>query len=128
MTLYTTIHYPDTCSCGYEYSWDDKQSNPKHTLVRMVQVCPEHTKLDTPEAQYEAVLEENTTKSFARAEILDVAPELEQQMDEVYLSFGNYVGKGRSIHLKIPQLTAARRSIINERLNLKFGVGKVVLD
>jgi len=124
---------PDTCDCIIEYNDDG-------TLSKIVKACDAHqggTEADT----FEAVLEENPRKNKSFKEILDNAP---PALFDVDADTGTRVFKrginvdfqwegdapNRNLKLKVQgiSLTANQLNAIQNKINAKFGDGKVKLE
>src|SRR5687768_6009042 len=75
MTIRTTRWSPDTCSCVFEYTWDDTvaESSRTHTLSTVVNKCATHTSLVNATC-YSTVLDENSRKNIALQVALDNGP------------------------------------------------------
>lgn len=138
----TTRWTPDTCGCTLEYQWDDAvpESSRTHTLSRVVTACPAHATLPSDAARYDAAVDENSTKNQAKAEILAKVAALAATVinpdGSSFVDFRNpptvtfglpYVGKGRSLTVTVPGITAPQRAAAQAALDAKFGVGKVVV-
>src|ERR1044072_2283302 len=75
MATRTTRWSPDTCSCVFEYTWDDAvpQLSRTHTLSTVPGKCPAHT-TQTDSNCYSTVLDENPRKNIALQVALDNGP------------------------------------------------------
>ena len=78
---------PDTCGCVIEYEYDDTLPVESRELTpRSVEPCAFH-RLDTDQAVFDAVLEENRRKNTAYAIALEEIPVLTP--DDFEWSFDN---------------------------------------
>jgi hypothetical protein len=141
VAIRTTQWKPDTCGCVAVYSWDDAVPDAQrvHTLVSL-DPCPAHAGLATNLARFDAVNDENSRKNLAKAEILAKVAALSATVINLdgstsvdfarppAISFGSMNGKGRTLILTIPGLTVPQRTAAQSACDLKFGVGKVVVQ
>lgn len=80
--IHTTRWSPDTCGCVIEYEWDDTLPDEArvHTDKSIVK-CQYHSGLDDVSA-HAKVKKENTSKNIAHGHILDISPELTQDVTD----------------------------------------------
>jgi hypothetical protein len=143
VTLHTTRWTPDTCGCVVEYQWDDAVPDDQrtHTVKNMV-ACPAHVLIPTHDANFDAVIDENSRKNLAKSDLLSRFPVLAQTIinadGSTYLDFKpgitasftqNFVGKGRVLTITFPagMLTAAQKSTAQATADNRFGTGRVII-
>jgi hypothetical protein len=123
---------PDTCQCVIEY-------NDDITLSRVVQACAAHQG-GTEATVFSTVLEENPRKNNSLKEILDNAPasmfDIDAESGQRVFKRGidvNFAWSGvapnRTLTLTVTgiTLTANQRNAIQNKLDTKFGAGKVTV-
>lgn len=112
---------PDTCDCVLEYEWDDSLpvENRVHTISKVVNACPHHG--GTPVSHFNTVVEENTRKNFAFAEIQKLKPDATP--DNYNWSFDEQRKLKVGI-LNLP-IRAAEKAQLKANCNARFGAGKV---
>lgn len=142
MATKTTRWTPDTCSnppCIFEYTWDDtlSETDRVHTLSTVIQKCSDHAALDNP-TSYSTVLDENPKKSRSLETVLangpaalyDVIDGVRQIKPTVRFQFSwSGIIPNRVLTISFPgiSLTTNQRNTIQNALNTRFGVGKVIL-
>jgi hypothetical protein len=140
MAIRTTRWGPDTCQCILEYTWNDSlpQDQITTTFSNIVSACPSHIGLPSAQAIYNAVNEENPRKNMSLQQMLDTGPNTLYDIVNGNRQFKNgisvnFVWTGtapnRVLTLTVAgiTLTGAQRTTIQNALNTRFGVGKVVL-
>lgn len=141
--LKVTRWSPDTCSCILEYSWDDTTSEDTrtHTPTAIVQRCTAHQNLPDTNTHFNGVADENRLKNFSLDEILQNAPstawyDIDPQSGQRVFKNGviiDYSFSGttpnRILTLNISgvTLTNQQKNTLQQRLNNRFGTGKVVI-
>lgn len=109
---------PDTCGCVLEY--DDTVS-----LVRVHRIGPEHSGLSGV-ALFAQVVAECRRSNHCFAEIEAVRPGVfSRETKPFYFTGSDLV---RVLHLVLPGLTVPQRLAIQTRLDLRFGIGLVIID
>jgi hypothetical protein len=142
MTTITTRWTPDTCSsppCIFEYTWDSEtnESERVHTLSTVIQKCSDHAALTNANC-YSTVLDENPKKSRSIETVLangpavlyDIKDGVRQLKETVRFQFSwSGVIPNRILTITFPgiSLTTNQRNTIQNALNTRFGVGKVIL-
>ena len=140
MTIKKTQWSPDTCTCIFEYIWDDSlpESSRAHNLATVIK-CPEHSVQADNNAVWNTVLEENPRKNQAWKEILDNATADMVETDPSsgtlvfkpgifvdYAYSGTVPNRVLTLTLRGKTLTANQRNGIQNKLDTRFGPGKVV--
>ena len=139
MATRTTRWSPDTCSCVFEYTWDDAvpQLSRSHTLSRVPNKCPTHT-AQTDSNCYTTVLEENSRKNVALQVCLDNGPStlydlsgttkiLKSTVGYITTWSGTAPNRLLTVSFSGVTLTTAQKSTIQTALNTRLGSGKVTI-
>ena len=139
--LHTTKWSPDTCSCIFEYTWDDTESaeSRTHNLKSVVNACPEHQG-GTESTVWNTVNEENPRKNKAVGEIIERAPDIYVDIAQngtrtlkagITIDFAwTGTAPNRIIKMIVKGVTLPQNHFdaLQDRLNTRFGVGKVILE
>jgi hypothetical protein len=141
MTIQTTEWRPDTCGCVLYYQWDDTapQDTRVHAPVDSIK-CTFHANQATHSAAFNSVIDENTRKNQGLQTALDNGPTslFDVQADGVSRTLKNGITYSWTFSGTAPNrvitvtftgisFTTNQRNAIQNRLDTKFGVGKVVL-
>jgi hypothetical protein len=123
---------PDTCECVIEYNADV-------TLSRVVQACAAHQG-GTEATVFQTVLEENPRKNHSINEILQNAPAAMFDIDAesgqrvfkrgITVDFAwSGIAPNRTLTLTVTgiTLTANQKTAIQNKLDTRFGAGKVTV-
>ena len=138
--LHTTRWTPDTCSCIFEYTWDDTepQDSRTHNLKQVVQACAEHQG-GTESTVWNTVSEENPRKNKAIAEIIERAPDIYVDVAQdgtrtlkpgITIDFEwSGIAPNRVIRMIVKGVTLPQNHFdaLQTRLNNRFGAGKAIL-
>jgi len=140
MAIKTTRWSPDTCSCILEYTWDDSlpQDQITTTLSNINQKCSAHNGLSNTDT-WNAITEENPRKNFTLQHILDNGPStlydivegnnkiLKSNLRYTWTWSGIAPNRVLTISIQGITLTTNQKNTIQNILNNRFGVGKVIL-
>ena len=144
MVTKTTLWSPDTCGCQFEYTWEDTESEDTrvHTFKQVTKECVSHSHLtgNNKRDMYDSSLEENRRKNGTIGELLDKAaaefaetdPEsgaitLKKNIDVSWTWSGTAPNRIMTITITGITLTNQRKNQIQNFLNNRFGVGKVII-
>lgn len=134
---------PDTCGCVFEYEWDDAQNEDTrvHTFKQVAKECVSHSHLqgNNKKDMYDSSLEENRRKNLTIQELIEKAstefaatdPEsgaiiLKKNINVTWTWSGTAPDRVMTITVTGITLTNQRKTQIQNFLNTKFGIGKVV--
>ena len=139
MVLKTNRWSPDTCSCIVEFTWDDSipQDSRVHNISNVVQRCPAHSNLDT-NTHWNVLMEENPRKNIAIQNIIDRFPvqlsstglvggSLKDGINIDFSLSGIIPNRVLSIDVTGITLTAIQKTNVQNTLDTRFGIGKVIL-
>jgi hypothetical protein len=138
MTINTTRWSPDTCTCVVEYSWDTEVLAEQRTHeLTSIEKCPVHSSLTDSQA-YLAVTEENPRKNASLSSALengpaalyDVVEGTRQLKGNISYNFSwSGIAPDRVLTISFTgiTLTQNQKNAIQNFLNNRFGVGKVVI-
>ena len=140
MTIHTTRWRPDTCSCIVEYTWDDEvpAEQRTHTVSNYIKTCDFHLQLPDNDQKWNTVKEENQRKNLTLLETLTNGPaalsdlvegslQLKQNVTYNFSWSGTAPNRVLTISFTGINLTTQQRNAIQNFLNNKFGVGKVII-
>ena len=142
MVIKTTRWSPDTCGCVFEYEWDDatNESTRQHIFKRVDKECVSHSHLtgNSKKDMYDSSVEENQRKngtvselaSKASAEYFDISGDgtttLKNGVTIYWTWSGTAPNRIMTIHVVGKTLTQNRMNQIQNALNTKFGINKVI--
>lgn len=144
MAIKVTRWNPDTCECIIDYSWDDTTSEDDRvvTPTTIVQRCTAHENLQEGDVNthFNSVTDENRRKNYTVHEILQNGPSSLYDINEADGSktFKNGVSVNWSWSGTAPDrimtievigvtLTTQQKNVIQNVLNNRFGIDKVVI-
>jgi hypothetical protein len=142
MVIKTTRWNPDTCGCQFEYEWDDAvaEDTRTHTFKRVTQECVSHAHLtgNSKRDMYDSSLEENRRKNGTIAELLaragvdfadiqqDGSFQWKKGINVSWTWSGTSPNRVMTLTVTGVTLTAQKKTQIQNFLNNRFGVGKVI--
>lgn len=143
MTTINKTTWTPGCGCIIEYEWDgDIAVNPPHTAVNVLQRCPEHPagSVATLQEHYDNLLGEHRKREWTKGTLLenfpnvfgvtDVKGNLEFR-DDIAISVqynGSFPNRILTITIGgLSSLTANQKTVAQQKVDQKFGAGKVTL-
>ncbi len=131
MAKQTTRWSPDTCSCVFEYTWDDAVliENRVHKFFAAIVECPEHAPL-TGEALFDAVLPENQLKNQVLGKLKDDLALTHLNADGSYkdgFEPSYTYATDRTLEVTVPQITALEKQVIETAYKTDLGTTKIII-
>lgn len=127
--------WPDTCNgCAVVYEFDDELPAEDRVISfkKIEKEDPPHAG-KTPQAQYDAILEENQRKNKAIGEIMKSHSDLvvikdgsDTFKDGVSVEFS--YDELRKLHLKVNGVNNGKKNEIQQSVDQKLGSGKVQIE
>lgn len=138
MAIQTTTWKPDTCDCKINYTWDDAVPEKERTFSvgEGTKKCAAHSSYKNDADLFAAVLEENTSKNIALAEIAKAIEKFAIPLDEYDESAGVspdlsmmrfHVNEDRKIEIILKKATEKDKLAAANALAAKGRLSKVVI-
>lgn len=143
VNIHTTSWSPDTCNCIIEYTWDadTPEDGRIHTASKSVRKCSAHSSIADLTQHFNTLMDENPRKNLTLQTALE---NLTSQLAATDPASGTLVLKNNitfnwsfsgtapnrvlTISFTGVTLTTNQKNTLQNFLNTKFGIGKVIVQ